>query len=218
MKIFRKTYGVRNLVEWQAILPAGRGKLIVHFTGGSITAYGVTPATYRTDNPAQQAIIETSKHFRTGRIILVKSEFVREVADPKPASAPVVAATPALAPVVEAPKVETPAPAAVETPAPVVTEPEPEAPAPAATPAPAPAEPEDTESSEGTESEDDNSPKVTGTDENGFAIIDVSCFEDARQYLIKNFGFTPSAVRTKALAKQKAAANKIKFTINGAEL
>lgn len=102
MKIFRKTYGVRNLVEWQAVIPAGRGKLIVHFTGGSITAYGVTPATYRTDNPAQQAIIEASKHFRSGRIFVVKSELIREVADAPKAAAPATAPA-AAAPVTEEP-------------------------------------------------------------------------------------------------------------------
>ena len=171
MKIYRKTYGVRNLVEWQANIPVGKGRLIVHFTGGSITAYGVTPAVFKTEDPIHQAIIENSGYFKSGRIFLMKSDFIKEVADPVPA-----------------------------------------APAPAASPAPA-----------GDKSEDDEDAEKggaveAGTDEEGFKIVKASCFEDVRQYLIKNYGFTPSAVRTKALAKAKATANKVKFLIDGKEL
>ena len=115
MKIFRKTYGVRNLVEWQAIIPAGKGKLVVHFSGGSITAYGVTPATYKTDNPAHQAIIETSKHFRSGRIFLVKSELIKET--PDIARAVATAASPAAPAQAPAPVVEEPATPAEPAPA-----------------------------------------------------------------------------------------------------
>lgn len=253
MKIYRKTYGVRNLVEWQANIPVGKGRLIVHFTGGSITAYGVTPAVFKTEDPIHQAIIENSGYFKSGRIFLMKSDFIKEVADPVPA-APAAAPAPAAshAPVVSAPapKVQAPAPAAA--PAPTVEEKTetkqepakeeaPAAPAETTTPA-APAEetkqdpgtapapetvqtpaPASSPAPEGKESEDDEDAEKggaveAGTDEEGFKIVKASCFEDVRQYLIKNYGFTPSAVRTKALAKAKATANKVKFLIDGKEL
>lgn len=254
MKIYRKTYGVRNLVEWQANIPVGKGRLIVHFTGGSITAYGVTPAVFKTEDPIHQAIIENSGYFKSGRIFLMKSDFIKEVADPVPAVAPAPAASPAPVVSAPAPKVQAPAPAAA--PAPTVEEktetkqepakeeapaapaetttpaapaeetkpdsgtaPAPEtvqtpaaAPAPAASPAPAGEKAEDDEDA------DKGGAVEVGTDEEGFKIVKASCFEDVRQYLIKNYGFTPSAVRTKALAKAKATANKVKFLIDGKEL
>lgn len=256
MKIYRKTYGVRNLVEWQANIPVGKGRLIVHFTGGSITAYGVTPAVFKTEDPIHQAIIENSGYFKSGRIFLMKSDFIKEVADPVPAVAPAPAASPAPVVSAPAPKVQAPAPAAA--PAPTVEEktetkqepakeeapaapaetttpaapaeetkqdpgtaPAPEtvqtpapaaAPAPAASPAPAGDKAEDDEDAE------KGGAVEAGTDEEGFKIVKASCFEDVRQYLIKNYGFTPSAVRTKALAKAKATANKVKFLIDGKEL
>ena len=244
MKIYRKTYGVRNLVEWQANIPVGKGRLIVHFTGGSITAYGVTPAVYKTDNPIHQAIIENSGYFRSGRIFLMKSDFLKEIADPAPkAPAKVETPAPAPAPTVETKQPEKPAkPAKAEKPASITvpdpapaTTPEPEAPAetpapaestaPAAetaatvvtepakveTPAPAPA------GSEAGDGPENNVPVVV-VGEDGITTVKVNCFEDARQYLITNFGFTPSAVRSKALAKSKAGANKVKFIIDGNEL
>lgn len=263
MKIYRKTYGVRNLVEWQANIPVGKGRLIVHFTGGSITAYGVTPAVFKTEDPIHQAIIENSGYFKSGRIFLMKSDFIKEVADPVPAApaaapAPAASPAPAAATVVSAPAPAVQAPAPAAAPAPTVEEktetkqepakeeapaapaetttpaapaeetkqdpgtaPAPEtvqtpapaaAPAPAASPAPAGDKAEDDEDAE------KGGAVEAGTDEEGFKIVKASCFEDVRQYLIKNYGFTPSAVRTKALAKAKATANKVKFLIDGKEL
>lgn len=203
MKIFRKTYGVRNLVEWQAIIPAGRGKLIVHFDGGSITAYGVTPATYKTDNPAHQAIIETSKHFRTGRIFLVKCELIKEVPDPvKPAAAP--AAKPAV-------PVASPAP----SPAPVVEEPK------ASEPEPAPETPEVPEAAEApaavAEGEAPGSGEEATAAENGNRK-EFACLDDAKHFLMETYGYTASAVRYKKDVKQKAEANGLIFVIEGKEL
>lgn len=256
MKIYRKTYGVRNLVEWQANIPVGKGRLIVHFTGGSITAYGVTPAVFKTEDPIHQAIIENSGYFKSGRIFLMKSDFIKEVADPVPAVAPAPAASPASVVSAPAPKVQAPAPAAA--PAPTVEEktetkqepakeeapaapaetttpaapaeeakqdpgtaPAPETvqtPAPAAAPAPAASPAPAGDKAEGDEGAGNGGAVEAGTDEEGFKIVKASCFEDVRQYLIKNYGFTPSAVRTKALAKAKATANKVKFLIDGKEL
>lgn len=197
MKIYRKTYGVKNLMEWQANIPVGKGRLIIHFAGGTRTAYGVTPATYKTEDPIRQVIIEKSDYFRSGRIFLVKSDFIKEVPDPVPSASAQKPAT------VEAPAQQS---------GPTV---------------PDSGEPADINPSsedagiipvEQNDSDADNGQKEISIDENGFAIVEVTCTEDARRYLIDNFGFTPSAVRTKDFIRNKAAANKIKFTVNGAEL
>ena len=73
-------------MEWQATIPVGKGRLIIHFAGGTRTAYGVTPATYKTEDPIRQAIIEKSDYFHSGRIFLVKSDFLKEAPDPVPSA------------------------------------------------------------------------------------------------------------------------------------
>lgn len=67
----RKTYGVSGLMDWAANIKAGKATVNVHFTGGALTAYGVTPATYSTTNPLFQAVIENSDYFKNGRITLL---------------------------------------------------------------------------------------------------------------------------------------------------
>lgn len=67
----RKTYGVSGLMDWTTNLRAGKATINVHFSGGALTAYGVTPATYSTSNPLFQMVIENSEHFKSGRISLL---------------------------------------------------------------------------------------------------------------------------------------------------
>ena len=38
------TYGAPRLVDWVAQIKAGAATVSVHFTGGALTSYGVTPA------------------------------------------------------------------------------------------------------------------------------------------------------------------------------
>ena len=70
----RKTYGVRGLMEWVCSIACGKAVLNVSFTGGTLTGYGVTPATYVTEDPMKQAIIENSSYFKNGRIKLLREE------------------------------------------------------------------------------------------------------------------------------------------------
>lgn len=67
----KKTYGVAGMMEWNALITAGRATVRVHFTGGTVTGYGVTPATFSTDNSALQEIIENSYWYKKGRITIV---------------------------------------------------------------------------------------------------------------------------------------------------
>ena len=68
-----KTYGVLGMMEWNALIPAGKGTIRVHFTGGTVTGYGTTPATFTTSNPAVVHLIEHSHWFRSGKIKLLSS-------------------------------------------------------------------------------------------------------------------------------------------------
>ena len=70
---FKKTYGVSGLIDWQAQIKAGRASLVVNFTGGGLTSYGVTPAQYVTENILYQKVIENSKEFKSGKIKLLRS-------------------------------------------------------------------------------------------------------------------------------------------------
>lgn len=72
MERIKKTYGVEGLVDWTAELKAGKAKLIVNFTGGGMTSFGITPAEYTTDNPIYQAIIENSSEFKRRKIKLLR--------------------------------------------------------------------------------------------------------------------------------------------------
>lgn len=90
-----KTYGVNGLMEWHARLPLGKTTLLVDFTGGSLTGYGVSPATYTTGNEVVQRVIESSRPYREGKIRLLRSVTqtvgatakAREGALPSPAQA-----------------------------------------------------------------------------------------------------------------------------------
>ncbi len=62
------TYGVSGMMEWNALIPVGRSTLRVHFSGGTLTGYGSTPATFTTDNPAVIRLIEESYWYRINKI------------------------------------------------------------------------------------------------------------------------------------------------------
>lgn len=69
--MIRKTYGVSGLMDWTVQIKVGKAVVSVHFTGGALTAYGVTPAKFSTTNPFFQGVIENSTHFKNGRIMLL---------------------------------------------------------------------------------------------------------------------------------------------------
>ena len=65
------TYGVAGMMEWIALIPIGRNIVRVRFSGGSLTGFGVTPALFKTTNPAVMRMIEGSSYYRSGKIRLV---------------------------------------------------------------------------------------------------------------------------------------------------
>ncbi len=106
----RITYTAPNLMDWVAQLKAGAATVKVHFSGGAITSFGVTPAEYTTTNPFIQKVIEQSQYFKEGRIQIGRRVQLPSSAKPKAkpqtqqapaqiqaASAPVVAPTPTIA-------------------------------------------------------------------------------------------------------------------------
>lgn len=66
------TYGAPRLVDWMARIQVGSATMRIHFTGGALTQYGVTPAQYTTSDGFVQAAIEQSEYYKEGRIIKVR--------------------------------------------------------------------------------------------------------------------------------------------------
>lgn len=67
-------YGVRDMVEYNAIIRLGSGTLNVHFRHGSFSGLGSNSAEYRTDDPAIQFAIEQSEYFKSGRITILSDK------------------------------------------------------------------------------------------------------------------------------------------------
>lgn len=145
----KKIYGAAGYMDYVVLLPVGAGKVRVHFTGGALTAYGVTPAEFTTDSPFIQRVIENSHYFKDGRITLLKT---------------IKSAAPAKA-----------------------------APTPAPTPEPATPDTEATEAS------------------TGLQQVEVTCLQDAQNYLTEHFGIAAYKVRTKPTVQAAAAEHGIEF-------
>ena len=62
------------MMEWLPEFRVGRGRLQVSFTGGHLCGGACTPASYETSDPVVQKVIESSVHFRQGRIRLVMED------------------------------------------------------------------------------------------------------------------------------------------------
>lgn len=197
------TYGAPRLVDWVAQIKAGAATVRVHFTGGALTSYGVTPAEYTTANPFIQKVIEQSTYFKEGRIILLRRTALPDVAKPK---------APAPKPQTVAPTPEAPAPAPAEVEAKVEE---------AKSLAPAPV-PEAEQSAE----EATASAEEVANDEaaDGFTIVEASCLQDAQAYLQEQFNISSYKVRSYDAAQKAASEHGVKFvgaakfdTLNGGE-
>lgn len=182
--MIRKTYGVSGLMDWTTQIKTGKVSVSVHFTGGALTAYGVTPAKYSTSNPFFQSVIENSEQFKSGRIMLLGEMEVPDDAATKARKARMAAkAAEKPAPV--------PNPAPVpETPAPVVEEP--------VTPT-TPAKESPAESEQPTGETQDETLQDDDEDADG-TKIKVADKPDAIEYLKERFpekGYTAVKLRTK---------------------
>lgn len=179
--MIRKTYGVSGLMDWTTQIKAGKGSVSVHFTGGALTAYGVTPAKYSTSNPFFQSVIENSKQFKSGRIELLGTMEVPDDAATKARKARMAAKEE------QSPVTETPVP---ETPAPFVKEP--------VTPT-TPAEETPAEEVQQTDKTQYDTLQGDGEDADG-GMIKVADKNEAIEYLKEHFAeknYTATSLRTK---------------------
>lgn len=66
-----KKYGAIGVMEWQLNLPVGKATVHVEFKGGFENKYGIHPATFMTADPIVQTVIERSYYFASGKIKLL---------------------------------------------------------------------------------------------------------------------------------------------------
>lgn len=162
--MIQKTYGIDNLVDWKAQLSVGKARVIVHFSGGAITRFGVTPAEFSTKDPLVQHVIENSQHFINGKIKLLRQvELPGSSSTTKPvkkASAPTVT-----------------------DPAPTVTDPD----------------------------TSDLTPDPDPEQSAPLTSVEVSCLQDAQDYLKENFQVPNRAASSYEKAKAIAAEHGVEF-------
>lgn len=198
-------------MEWVALIECGKATVKVHFSGGSLTGYGVTPAEFTTQNPMTQAIIENSKEFKSGKIFLLREiegtgkfkEFVRgqhanegNHLGGQAATASAIAGTALDADGTS----KTPAAASADDEEPMSDPINDEETEPA----------DDEESTDDTESETVEDSEATVTAD-GKAIIDVTDLDDARDYLCENFGIARSSLRSNVSVPRAAEEHNIVF-------
>lgn len=76
------------MMEYQSVIRFGKNTIKVTFTGGSMNAIGVTPATYTTSSFIIQQAIENSNEFKRGRIVrTIELDEEIHIERPKPATA-----------------------------------------------------------------------------------------------------------------------------------
>jgi hypothetical protein len=69
--IMKKKYGIRNASECVLRLPVGSGMIVCNFTNGNLQSREEIPASYTTDNPIIQHVIENCDRFKGGKIFLM---------------------------------------------------------------------------------------------------------------------------------------------------
>lgn len=198
-------------MEWVALIECGKATVKVHFSGGSLTGYGVTPAEFTTQNPMTQAIIENSKEFKSGKIFLLREiegtgkfkEFVRGQHANEgnhlgglAATASAIAGTALDADGTS----KAPTTASVDDEEPMddpINDEETE-----------PADDENSTDASEAETVEDSEATVTA---DGMAIIDVTDIDDARDYLCENFGIARSSLRTNVSVPRVAKEHNIVF-------
>lgn len=69
----KKTYVLKGMIEAHKVFDAGGARIRIHFTGGSLGSWGLSPARFTTSNPVLQKIIESSR--------LYKEKVVQEITE-----------------------------------------------------------------------------------------------------------------------------------------
>ena len=197
-----KTYGIYSLTEWHGKVKAGTIEVNVSFVGGTASPSGSQPAYMVTKDPITQFVIENSKEFKDGFIVLVMCEEIggnhRRMAVPKP--------------VVEKPKTDD-APTKhqqgtyeTETPAADATGTVADADASGTV-----ADADENPSDEGEGVDACTDPTEGTVTEDGKRIVEVTDIDDARDYLVEEFQIARSTLRSNVSVFRAADEHNIVF-------
>lgn len=219
-----KKYGAIGVMEWQLNLPVGKATVHVEFKGGFENKFGIHPATFMTTDPIVQTVIERSYYFVSGKITLLD---VKDLG----LSPMEIAAQKRKAEEIAKKKAETEAQAksesdaqagnahgqAIESPGTVASES-------AADDAEAELGNETEEVAENEESEEnavdgsvyDVEGETTSgvdmvSDEGEYTVVQVTCNEDAKNYLVDNFNCSARKLTNWATILATGKANGILF-------
>lgn len=199
MKKKRITYGVYGMMEYQTIIKIGRATLKVLFTDGSMTAIGQNPAKYTTSNFLVQRAIENSSEFKKGRIMVVNTiELDEEVRiERNPAKPSTQAAKVAAKAVVE----DKPTEVSLSHATPVAEDVADETTEEDNAEDDEPIEDEaKAESETEVETEEDTTSEDTAAEYNaaeGKTEVEFTDNQEAKDYLLKNFGVKPGTMRNR---------------------
>lgn len=219
-----KKYGAIGVMEWQLNLPVGKATVHVEFKGGFENKYGIHPATFMTTDPIVQTVIERSYYFASGKIeqldvkdlglspmeIAAQKRKAEEAAKKKAeADAQAKAEADAQAGNAQGQAIESPGTVASE-----------------GTADDAEAELEN-ETEEVAENEDAEENAVDGSvydvegettsgvdmasDEGEYTVVQVTCNEDAKNYLVDNFNCSARKLTNWATILEVGKANGILF-------
>jgi hypothetical protein len=194
------TYGTPTLMEYVAVIKLGKTTLRVPFTGGTITAYGVNPATFTTSNPIYQSAIENSSMFASGRIVKMSETALNGSNKIKLERNPEKEEKSEREEFIEEPAAVTDIPDAPMAAAEEAETQEGEE-----------ATSEATESNAATEGEEVTTEAAESEDDANMTLVEVTCLEDAATYLKEQFGVANRQVRSKASAETIGKANGVKF-------
>ena len=190
-----KTYGIYSLTEWHGKVKAGTIEVNLSFVGGTASPSGSQPAYMVTKDPITQFVIENSKEFKDGFIVLVMCEEIggnhRRMAVPKP--------------VVEQPKTDD----APTTQQQGTEEPKTETPAADATGTVDDADENPSDEGEGVEGGIDPADGTVTAD--GKRIVEVTDIDDARDYLVDEYGIARSSLRSNVSVYRASEEHNIVF-------
>lgn len=219
-----KKYGAIGVMEWQLNLPVGKATVHVEFKGGFENKFGIHPATFMTTDPIVQTVIERSYYFASGKIklldvkdlglspmeIAAQKRKAEEIAKKKAdAEAKAKAEADAQAGNAQGQAIESPGTVANED---------------AAADAAAELENETEEVAENEEAEENavdgsvydvegetTSGVDVASDEGEYTVVQVTCNEDAKNYLVDNFNCSARKLTNWATILEVGKANGILF-------
>lgn len=191
-----KRYGVYGKVEFVMSVFIANTSVCVDFSGGSITNRGVIPASYTTNNPLVQKALEGTNEFKVGVVRLIDS--IPESDDVRVARAMAEAEQRAKEEAVNSGSDTRAESQTSEQGYEAKTE--------------APAHEQQAVDNQSAAYAKEVAPDAVSADEcDAKTTVEVTCFEDAVEYLKANFGYTSSKLRTKPAVERAAEEHGIIF-------